>query len=102
MISVDKDDGIRDGITAESLSKIKPAFAIDGSIHAGNASQISDGAAVILLMTRDTAVRLGQKVIGKFVSSSIVGVKPLLMGIGPWKAIRTYFRSPFSFFWTKL
>lgn len=98
MISIDKDDGIRDGITAESLSKIKPAFAQDGSIHAGNASQISDGAAAILLMTRDAAVRLGQKIIGRFVSSSIVGVKPLLMGIGPWKAIRTYFGVPLPSF----
>ena len=86
-ISVDKDDGIRDGITAESLAKIKPAFAKDGSIHAGNASQITDGAAAVLLMKRSTAQRLGQKVVGKFVCSSIVGVKPLLMGIGPWKAI---------------
>ena len=86
-ITVDKDDGIRDGITAESLAKIKPAFAKDGSIHAGNASQISDGAAAVLLMKRSTAERLGQKVLGKFVASAVVGVKPLLMGIGPWKAI---------------
>lgn len=87
VISVDKDDGIRDGITAESLAKIKPAFAKDGSIHAGNASQITDGAAAVLLMKRSTAERLGQNIVGKFVSSSVVGVKPLLMGIGPWKAI---------------
>ena len=86
-ITVAKDDGIRDGITAESLAKIKPAFAKDGSIHAGNASQISDGAAAVLLMKRSTAERLGQKIEGKFVASSVVGVKPLLMGIGPWKAI---------------
>jgi len=86
-ITVAKDDGIRDGITAESLAKIKPAFAKDGSIHAGNASQISDGAAAVLLMRRSTAERLGQEIVGKFVSSSVVGVKPLLMGIGPWKAI---------------
>lgn len=86
-ITVAKDDGIRDGITVESLAKIKPAFAKDGSIHAGNASQISDGAAAVLLMKRSTAERLGQKIVGKFVSSSVVGVKPLLMGIGPWKAI---------------
>lgn len=86
-ITVDKDDGIRPGITAESLAKIKPAFAKDGSIHAGNASQISDGAAAVLLMRRSTAETLGQKVIGKFVTSAVVGVKPLLMGIGPWKAI---------------
>jgi len=86
-ITVKADDGIREGITAESLGKIKPAFAKDGSIHAGNASQISDGAAAVLLMKRSTAERLGQKIIGKYVTASIVGVKPLLMGIGPWKAI---------------
>lgn len=87
IIIVDKDDGIRPGITTESLAKIKPAFAKDGSIHAGNASQISDGAAAVLLMKRSTAERLGQRILGKFVASAVVGVKPLLMGIGPWKAI---------------
>ncbi|RAL17561.1 3-ketoacyl-coA thiolase peroxisomal A precursor [Aspergillus homomorphus CBS 101889] len=86
-ITVKADDGIRDGITAESLGKIRPAFAKDGSIHAGNASQISDGAAAVLLMKRSTAERLGQKILGKYVAGSVVGVKPLLMGIGPWKAI---------------
>jgi acetyl-CoA acyltransferase 1 len=86
-ITVSKDDGIRQGITAESLSKIRPAFAKDGSIHAGNASQISDGAAAVLLMKRSTAERLGQKIIGKFVQASIVGVPPLLMGVGPAAAI---------------
>ena len=86
-ITVSKDDGIRPGITAESLSKIKPAFAKDGSIHAGNASQISDGAAAVLFMKRSTAERLGQKIIGKYIAASVVGVKPLLMGIGPWAAI---------------
>jgi len=86
-ITVSKDDGVREGITAESLAKIRPAFAKDGSIHAGNASQVSDGAAAVLLMKRSTANKLGQTILGKFVSSSIVGVPPLLMGIGPWKAI---------------
>lgn len=87
-IVVEVDDGIREGMTAESLGKLKPAFDEDeGSIHAGNASQISDGAAAVLLMKRSTAERLGQKIVGKFVQASVVGVKPLLMGIGPWKAI---------------
>ncbi|KAF3389101.1 3-ketoacyl-CoA thiolase, peroxisomal, partial [Penicillium rolfsii] len=86
-ITVKADDGIREGMTAESLGKIRPAFAKDGSIHAGNASQISDGAAAVLLMKRSTAERLGQKIIGKYVTASVVGVKPLLMGIGPWAAI---------------
>lgn len=86
-ITVSKDDGVRPGVTAESLGKIRPAFAKDGSIHGGNASQISDGAAAVLLMKRSTAERLGQQILGKYVASSIVGVAPLLMGIGPWKAI---------------
>ena len=86
-ITVSKDDGMRPGITAESLGKIRPAFAKDGTIHAGNASQVSDGAAAVLLMKRSTAQRLGQPILGKYVASSIVGVPPLLMGIGPWKAI---------------
>ncbi|KAJ4418065.1 3-ketoacyl-CoA thiolase with broad chain length specificity [Gnomoniopsis sp. IMI 355080] len=90
-VVVDRDDGVRDGITAESLGKIKPAFAADGSIHAGNASQISDGAAAVLLMKRSTAERLGQTILGKYVAASIVGVAPLLMGIGPWKAIPKVF-----------
>jgi acetyl-CoA acyltransferase 1 len=86
-ITVSRDDGIREGITAESLSKIRPAFSKDGSIHAGNASQISDGAAAVLLMKRSTAEKLGQTILGRYVAASVVGVPPLLMGIGPWKAI---------------
>ena len=86
-ITVARDDGVRDGITPESLGKIRPAFAKNGSIHAGNASQVSDGAAAVLLMKRSTAERLGQQILGKFVSAAVVGVPPLLMGIGPWKAI---------------
>lgn len=86
-ITVSKDDGVRQGITAESLGKIRPAFAKDGSIHAGNASQVSDGAAAVLLMKRSTALKLKQPILGKFVTSSIVGVPPLLMGVGPAAAI---------------
>ncbi|EEY22025.1 3-ketoacyl-CoA thiolase with broad chain length specificity [Verticillium nonalfalfae] len=86
-ITVDKDDGIRAGVTAESLGKIRAAFAKDGSIHAGNASQVSDGAAAVLFMRRSTAERLGQTILGKYVAGAIVGVPPLLMGQGPYKAI---------------
>lgn len=85
-ITVSRDDGVRE-VTAESLGKIRAAFSKDGSIHAGNASQISDGAAAVLLMKRSTAERLGQTILGKYVAASVVGVAPLLMGIGPWKAI---------------
>lgn len=90
-IVVKADDGIRKGMTAEALGKIRPAFHKEGSIHAGNASQISDGASAALLMRRDTAERLGQKIIGKYVASAVVGVEPLLMGIGPWAAIPRLF-----------
>ncbi|CAK7269071.1 3-ketoacyl-CoA thiolase with broad chain length specificity [Sporothrix epigloea] len=86
-ITVDRDDGVRPGVTAESLGKIRASFAKEGSIHAGNASQISDGAAAVLLMRRSVAEKLGQTIIGKFVTASVVGVPPLLMGVGPWKAI---------------
>ncbi|KAK8098546.1 Thiolase- N-terminal domain-containing protein [Apiospora kogelbergensis] len=90
-ITVAKDDGVRPGTTAESLGKMKGAFAQGGSIHAGNASQISDGAAAVLMMKRSTAEKLGQQILGKYVAASIVGVKPLLMGLGPWRAIPKVF-----------
>lgn len=82
-IIVDKDDGIRDGVTAESLAKLKPAFKKDGTTHAGNASQVSDGAAATLLARRSVAKRLGLPIIGKFVTSAVVGVPPRIMGYAP-------------------
>lgn len=84
---VDHDDGIREGVTAESLSKLKPAFAKEGSTHAGNASQISDGAAAVLLARRSVAQRLGLPILGKFVVAATVGVPPRIMGVGPAYAI---------------
>lgn len=90
-VTVDKDDGIRPNITAESLGKIPSAFSKTGSIHAGNASQISDGAAAVLLMKRSTAESLKQPILGKFIASAVVGVAPLLMGVGPWAAIPKVF-----------
>ncbi|KAF2842078.1 3-ketoacyl-CoA thiolase-like protein [Patellaria atrata CBS 101060] len=86
-ITVSKDDGVRPGMTPESLAKIKAAFSKDGSIHAGNASQISDGAAAVLLMKRSTALRLNQPILGKYVTATVAGVPPLLMGVGPAAAI---------------
>lgn len=79
--------GIRDGVTKESLSKLKPAFKKDGTTHAGNASQVSDGAAAVVLARRSVAKRLGLPILGKFVTSSVVGVPPRVMGIGPAFAI---------------
>ena len=86
-VVVDADDGIRDGVTAASLAKLKPAFAKDGSTHAGNASQVSDGAAAVLLARRSVAKRLGLPILGKFVTAAVVGVPPRIMGVGPAFAI---------------
>ena len=84
---VDKDDGIRDGVNVQSLAKLKPAFAADGTTHAGNASQVSDGAAAVVLARRSVAHNLGLPIIGKFVASADVGCPPRIMGIGPAVAI---------------
>lgn len=89
-LEVLKDDGIRPGSTVESLGRIRAAFAEQGeqgNITAGNASQVTDGAAAVLMMKRSTAEKLGQKILGKFVCASVVGVPPLLMGVGPEFAI---------------
>ncbi|KAI1315957.1 3-ketoacyl-CoA thiolase with broad chain length specificity [Mortierella claussenii] len=84
-IIVSKDDGIRDGVTEESLSKLKPAFG--GLTTAGSASQVSDGAAAVLLMKRKTAHKLGLPIRGKYVASAVVGCPPRIMGVGPLYAI---------------
>lgn len=86
-VTVNKDDGIRPGVTAEKLGKLKPAFSAEGTTHAGNASQISDGAGAVLLMRRSVAEKLGQPILAKFVHCKTVGVPPELMGIGPAYAI---------------
>lgn len=86
-VVVDADDGIRDGVTAESLAKLKPAFSKDGSTHAGNASQVSDGAAAVLLARRSVAKKLGLPILGRFVTAAVVGVPPKIMGVGPAFAI---------------
>jgi acetyl-CoA acyltransferase 1 len=86
-VTVTKDDGVRPGTTVEVLSKLKPAFSKDGSTHAGNASQVSDGAAAVILARRSVAEKHGLPIIGKFVAGSVVGVPPAIMGIGPAVAI---------------
>lgn len=86
-ITVDTDEGPREGVTAQKLAKLKPAFKPTGSTHAGNASQVSDGAAAVLLMRRDLAEKKGYKIQGKYVLCQSVGVPPEIMGIGPAVAI---------------
>eukprot|EP00475_Leptophrys_vorax_P016585 TRINITY_DN2305_c0_g1_i1.p1 TRINITY_DN2305_c0_g1~~TRINITY_DN2305_c0_g1_i1.p1 ORF type:complete len:419 (-),score=115.56 TRINITY_DN2305_c0_g1_i1:110-1366(-) len=86
-IVVDTDDGVRGDTTFEGLSKLKAVFKKDGSTTAGNASQVSDGAAATLLMKRSLANKLGLKIIGVFRSFAAVGVPPEIMGVGPGYAI---------------
>lgn len=84
---VSDDDGIRKGVTAESLSKIRAAFKEDGTTTAGNSSQVSDGAGSVILARRSVAQKLGLPIVGKFVHCRTVGVPPEVMGIGPAVAI---------------
>lgn len=73
-IIVDQDEGIRENSSVEGLGKLKPAFTPTGSTTAGNASQISDGAAAVLLMKRKTAEKLNLPILAKYVTSVSVGV----------------------------
>ncbi|XP_060638620.2 3-ketoacyl-CoA thiolase, peroxisomal [Anolis sagrei] len=86
-ITVLKDEGVRASTTLEGLAKLKPAFKQDGSTTAGNASQVSDGAAAVLLAKRSKASQLGLPVLGVLRSYAVVGVPPDVMGIGPAYAI---------------
>ncbi|CAO3671909.1 unnamed protein product [Rhizopus stolonifer] len=86
-VVVDRDDGVRPGTSPETLAKLKPAFDENGSTTAGNASQVSDGAAAVLLMKRKTAQKYGLPIVGKYITSAVVGVPPKIMGVGPAYAI---------------
>jgi acetyl-CoA acyltransferase len=83
----ENDEGPRPGTTMESLAKLKPVFAARGSVTAGNASQMSDGAAAVLLMSEAAVKRYNVKPLARFVSFSVAGVPPEIMGIGPIEAI---------------
>jgi acetyl-CoA acyltransferase len=82
------DQGIRPDTTLEKLSQLKPAFKEDGKVTAGNASQISDGAAAVLLMERSKAEALGLKPRARIVDQTTVGVDPVIMLTGPIPATR--------------
>ncbi|KIL42665.1 acetyl-CoA C-acetyltransferase [Jeotgalibacillus soli] len=86
-IQFSQDEGVRAGSTVESLSKLRPAFSITGSVTAGNASQTSDGAAAVMVMDREKAESLGLKPIAKFRSFAVGGVPPEIMGVGPVEAV---------------
>ncbi|CAG9942654.1 unnamed protein product [Clonostachys rosea f. rosea IK726] len=88
-VTADRDDGVRPGTTVEGLAKIRSAFPQwpPATTTGGNASQITDGAAAVLIMRREVAERLQQPILGKFVLSTVVGLEPRIMGIGPSIAI---------------
>lgn len=83
---MDADEGIR-ATTAEGLAKLKPAFDANGKSTAGNSSQVSDGAAAVMMMRRSRARQLGLKPLGQLISFDTIGVDPRVMGIGPAVAI---------------
>lgn len=86
-ILVDKDEHPRPDTDAASLAKLRPAFLEGGSVTAGNASGINDGAAALLLMESERARALGLKPLARVVATSVAGVEPSVMGIGPIPAI---------------
>jgi acetyl-CoA acyltransferase len=84
---VDTDEGVRADTNLESLAKLKPAFALKGTITAGNASQTSDGAAFVLVVSEKMVKELGLTPIGRLVHCDVAGIHPRIMGVGPIEAI---------------
>jgi acetyl-CoA C-acetyltransferase len=87
-ITFDTDEGPRAGTTLEALAKLKPAFTKEGSVTAGNASGLNDGAAAVVLMTEQDAAKRGITPLARIASWATVGVDPAIMGIGPVPASR--------------
>jgi acetyl-CoA acyltransferase len=85
--TVDTDEGPRADTSKEALAKLKPAFAANGCVTAGNSSQTSDGSAFVIVMSEKMVKELGLKPIGRLVGSAVAGVHPRIMGIGPVAAI---------------
>jgi acetyl-CoA acyltransferase len=85
--TVDTDEGVRTNTSPEGLAKLKPAFAMGGSVTAGNSSQTSDGAAFVIVMSEKMVNELGLKPIARLVNCASAGVHPRIMGIGPVEAV---------------
>lgn len=83
----DKDEGVRGDTSLEALSRLSPSFKLGGSVTAGNTSQMSDGAAAVVVMSRERAEKLNLKPLATFRSFALAGVEPELMGVGPVQAI---------------
>jgi len=87
-VTVDTDEHIRPGITVADLARLKPAFAGDGTVTAGNASGVNDAAAAVVLADAEFAERRGYRPLGRLVAYSHAGVEPRIMGMGPVPAVR--------------
>ena len=85
---IDRDEGIREGTTVDTLARLKPAFKEDGKITAGNSSQICDGASAVLIMSSDRAAELGLSARARFKSFALAGTDPVTMLKGPIPATR--------------
>jgi len=85
---VSRDDGPRPGTTMEVLGKLKPAFRPDGTVTAGNACPLNDGAAAVLVMSDEKAERIGVKPLARIVASTVAAIRPEIMGLGPIPAIQ--------------
>jgi acetyl-CoA C-acetyltransferase len=87
-VTVDTDEHVRPGITADDLARLRPSFAKDGTVTAGNASGINDAAAAVVLAARPFAESRGLSPLGRLVAYSHAGVEPRIMGMGPVPAVR--------------
>jgi len=83
----DVDEGPRRDTSMDALRRLKPAFKVDGTVTAGNSSQMSDGAAAVIVMSEQKAAKLGLRPLGRFVAYATAGVPPEIMGIGPVEAV---------------
>jgi acetyl-CoA acyltransferase len=86
-LSFDADEGIRHDTDAEQMARLRPIFAAGGTVTAGNSSQMSDGAAAMVVMTAERAAQLGIEPLGRLASFATAGVDPEIMGIGPVEAV---------------
>jgi acetyl-CoA C-acetyltransferase len=87
-VTVDTDEHIRPGVTTDDLAKLRPAFAADGTVTAGNASGVNDAAAAVVIASRSFADGRGLSPLGRLVAYSHAGVEPRIMGMGPVPAVR--------------
>jgi acetyl-CoA C-acetyltransferase len=87
-VEVTRDDGPRPGTTLEKLAELKPAFRPDGTVTAGNACPLNDGAAAVLVMSEERARELGLRPRARIVASAVAAIRPEIMGLGPIPAVR--------------